>query len=151
MAATRFFSVGTNSSYKPSVIRYIPVTDQEISGTILKIDGSRMQKGIIYEQSHDLVASWNSIRLLLTMTAVYSWHTKQLNYTAVLPSTPIEWDFYIQIPKGVSLKSKSSEAYVLRLHKYTYDQINARRVWNDYLVKTLLKIGFKQSQVDKCV
>ena len=127
------------------------------SGTIkkykarLNIDGSRMQKGIHYDQSYAPVALWNSIRLLLIMTAVYGWHTKQLDYIAVFPQAPVERELYMKILKGVSLKGKSSEAYVLKLHKNKYGQKNAGRVWNDYLVKKLIKIELKQSQLDKRV
>ena len=85
------------------------------------------------------------------MTAVHEWYTKQLNYVAAFPQAPVERELYMKIPKGVSLKGKSSEAYVLKLHKNTYGQKNAGRVWNDYLVKKLISIGFTQSQVDKCV
>ena len=86
------------------------------SGTIkkykarLNIDGSRMQKGIHYDQSYAPVASWNSIRLLLIMTAVHGWHTKQLDYVAAFPQAPCEWKLYMTIPKGVTLKGKNSEA-----------------------------------------
>ena len=79
----------------------------------LNIDGSRMQKGIHYDHSYAPVASWNSIRLLLTMTAVHGWHTKQLDYVAAFPQAPVERELYTKIPKGVSLKGKSSEAYML--------------------------------------
>ena len=127
------------------------------SGTIknykarLNIDGSRMRKGIHYDQSYAPVASWNSIRLLLIMTAVHRWHTKQLDYVAAFPQAPCERELYMKIPKGVTLKGKGSEAYVLKLHKNTYGQKNAGRVWNDYLVAKLKKIGFKQSSIDRCV
>jgi hypothetical protein len=46
----------------------------------LNVDGSKMQQGIHYEQSYAPVASWKSIRLLLTMVAQHGWHSKQLDY-----------------------------------------------------------------------
>ena len=42
----------------------------------LNIDGSRMRQGVHYDHSYAPVASWNSIRMLLIMTAVHGWHTK---------------------------------------------------------------------------
>ena len=57
----------------------------------------------------------------------------------------------MKIPKGVKLAGKESEDYVLKLHKNTYGQKNAGRVWNEYLVKKLKQIGFKQSKIDECV
>ena len=56
----------------------------------LNIDGSRMTKGIHYDESYAPVASWNAIRFLLIMTAVHGWHTKQLNYVAAFPQAPVE-------------------------------------------------------------
>ena len=85
------------------------------------------------------------------MTAVHGWHTKQLDYVAAFPQAPVERELYMKIPKGVNLRNKSSDDYVLKLHKNTYGQKNAGRVWNKYLVNKLTKIGFKQSKVDECV
>jgi hypothetical protein len=45
----------------------------------LNIEGSRMKKWIHYEETYAPVVLWNSLRLLLTLTAVYGWHTKQLD------------------------------------------------------------------------
>jgi Reverse transcriptase (RNA-dependent DNA polymerase). len=42
--------------------------------------------------------------------------------------------------------------YVLKLKRNVYGQKQAGRVWNKYLVDKLVKeVGFKQSEVDKCV
>ena len=117
----------------------------------LNIDGSRMKQGIHYDQSYAPVASWNSIRLLLILTAVHGWYTKQLDYVAAFPQAPVERELYMKIPKGLKLAGKDSENYVLKLHKNTYGQKNAGRVWNEYLVKKLKQIGFKQSKIDECV
>ena len=118
----------------------------------LNIDGSRMQKGVHYDQSYAPVASWNSIRMLLTMTAVHGWHTKQLDYVAAFPQAPIERELYMKVPRGVEVEGGNSEDHVLKLHKNTYGQKNAGRVWNQYLVKKLItEVGFRQSKVDECV
>ena len=41
----------------------------------LNIDGSRMQKGKHYDNTHAPVASWNSIRMLLAMVVRHNWIT----------------------------------------------------------------------------
>ena len=117
----------------------------------LNIDGSRMQKGIHYDQTYAPVASWNTIRTLLTLTAVNGWHTKQLDYVAAFPQAPVERELYMKIPKGVTIGHGNNDDYVLKLHKNMYGQKNAGRVWNTYLVNKLTKIGFVQSKVDKCL
>jgi len=47
----------------------------------LNIDGSKMKPGKHYDpnQTYAPVASWNSIRLLLTMTVVHGWTTRQID------------------------------------------------------------------------
>ena len=57
----------------------------------------------------------------------------------------------MKIPKGVDLQGKLSCDHVLKLHRNTYGQKNAGRVWNQYLVKKLKKVVFKQSKIDECV
>ena len=119
----------------------------------LNIDGSRMKKGVHYEQSYAPVASWNSIRLLLSMTTVHNWHTKQLDYVLAFPQAPIETDLYMEIPRGLDLEGvKNPKDYVLKLHKNVYGTKNAGRTWNKYLVNKLVnELGFVQSKVDECV
>ena len=61
----------------------------------LNIDGSRMNKGVHCYNDYYLVAPWNSNRLMLTMTAVHGWYTKELDYMEALPpSTNREVDLY---------------------------------------------------------
>ena len=118
----------------------------------LNIDGSRMQKGIHYSETYAPVASWNSIRLLLTMTAVHKWHTKQLDFVLAFPQAPVEREIYMKVPKGFELDEGDSNDYVLKLHKNVYGQKQAGRVWNKYLVNKLTKeLKFVQSQTDECV
>jgi len=42
----------------------------------LNINGSRMKEGVHYNETYAPVASRNSIRTLLTLSAVHGWHTK---------------------------------------------------------------------------
>ena len=48
----------------------------------LNIDGSRMRCNVHYDPNrvYAPVASWNTIRLLLVMSVVHGWHTRQLDY-----------------------------------------------------------------------
>jgi hypothetical protein len=119
----------------------------------LNIDGSRMQQGIHYDQTHAPVASWKFIRLLLIMVAKNGWYSKQLDYVLAFPQAPVEKEIYMMIPKGFALNiPNANEEHVLKLHKNVYGQKQAGRVWNKYLVDKLVnELKFKQSKVDKCV
>ena len=46
----------------------------------LNVDGSCMVKGRDYDQTYAQVASWNAIRLVLSMVLVHNWKTIQLDY-----------------------------------------------------------------------
>ena len=86
------------------------------------------------------VTSWNSVRMLLTMTApLHGWHTKQT--------------LFMRIPAGIELEDGSDpKEYVLKIHRIIYGQKQAGRVWNQYLVQKLVgELGFRQSKVDECV
>ncbi len=118
----------------------------------LNIDGSRMQKGKHYDETYAPVVSWNSLRLLLTLTAVHGWHTRQLDYVLAFPQAPVEREIYMSIPRGFSIDEGKTDDFVLNVHKNIYGQKQAGRVWNQYLTKKLIdELGFTQSKIDECV
>jgi hypothetical protein len=63
----------------------------------------------------------------------------------------IEMDMYMELPDGFLLKEGNRKDHVLKLLANLYGQKQAGRVWNSYLVNKLLKIDFKQSQIEDCV
>jgi hypothetical protein len=101
----------------------------------LNIDGSRMRQGVHYNETYSPVASWNSVRMLLTLTAVHGWHTKQIDYVQAFAQAPVEKTLYMKIPAGVELEDgANTKDYVLQIHRNIYGQKQAGRVWNRYLV-----------------
>ena len=119
----------------------------------LNIDGSKMKKGIHYNQTYAPVASWTSIRILLTLAAAMGWHTKQIDYVLAFPQAPVEKEIYMSIPKGFEVDERNNKAeYVLKLHRNVYGQKQAGRVWNKYLEEKLIReVGFIKSKYDECV
>jgi hypothetical protein len=119
----------------------------------LNIDGSRMRHGEHYNETYSPVASWNSVRMLLTMTAVHGWHTKQIDFVQAFAQAPVEKTLYMRIPAGVTIEGNGNpKDYVLKIHRNIYGQKQAGRVWNKYLSRKLTEVlGFKQSKVDECV
>jgi Reverse transcriptase (RNA-dependent DNA polymerase) len=119
----------------------------------LNIDGSKMIKGIHFQESYSLVATWNSIRAMLILATQHQWHTVQIDYVLAFPQAPIERTLYMEIPKGFELEDGHDQGkYVLKLHRNVYGSKNAGRTWNQYLSQKLVeKVGFVQSKVDECV
>lgn len=63
----------------------------------LNIDGSRMEHGKHYDQTYSPVASSNSIRTLLIMSALHTWHTTHLAHNT--PGTQHKSTKYLPVPK----------------------------------------------------
>ena len=94
----------------------------------LNIDGSKMIKGIHYNETYAQVASWNSIRTMLALTAAYGWHTQQIDYVLAFPQAPVEKEIYMKVPKGFVITGKNPNDYVLKLNQNVYGQKQAGRV-----------------------
>jgi hypothetical protein len=54
----------------------------------LNIDGSKQVKGLNYWEP----ASWPTIRLILIMSIIKGWHTKQIDYVLAYTQADVETD-----------------------------------------------------------
>merc|ERR1712155_382669 len=82
----------------------------------LNVDGSRMQRGVDYQESYAPVTSWDTVRLMLTLTLVHKWHSCQIDYVSAFPQAPIEKETFTRIPPGIQVDGNPSD-YCLQLHK----------------------------------
>jgi hypothetical protein len=118
----------------------------------LNIDGSKQIKGVTYWDTYAPVASWPIIRLVLTLAIVNNWHARQIDYVQAYPQADAGTDnLYMEVPKAFELKGCTPREYVLHIKKNIYGGKNAGRIWNQHLVKHLIRAGFEQSKVDECV
>ena len=118
----------------------------------LNLDGSKQVKGLHYDSSYAPVVTWPSIRLMLIMVLINKWHTRQIDYVMAYPQAPVERDMYMAIPNGYTVRDGDpGEEYAFQVKKNIYGQVQAGRVWNQYVTKKLKKIGFQQSEWDPCV
>jgi hypothetical protein len=67
------------------------------------------------------------------------------------PQAPIKMDMYMELPQGIQTAHGSSKDHVLKLEKNIYDQKQAGRVWDSFLVDKLMSIGFTPSLLDDCI
>ena len=81
----------------------------------LNVDGSKMIKGLNYNESYSPVASWNSVRAMLTMVAVNNWHTKQIDFVQAFPQAPAGKTLYLSVPRGFHIEGGDRKDYVLKL------------------------------------
>ena len=45
----------------------------------LNLDGSKMRKGIHYDETYSPVAAWSTIRLVLALVSIFNWHTIKID------------------------------------------------------------------------
>ena len=117
----------------------------------LNIHGGQQEKGVNYNDTYSPVVGWFSIRILLILSLLNGWHTRQIDFILAFPQATIEFDLYMKLPAGTILAEGNTETHVLLLHKNLYGQKQAGRVWNAHLDKGLRKIGFIPSSIDECV
>ena len=119
----------------------------------LAFDGSRMREGEDYDKTYAPVASWMSIRLLLTFVVAFEWHTQQVDYVAAYTQAPIDRDMYMEFPRGFTVPGGADrKTVVLKLHRNLYGQKQAGRVWYQYLRKRLInQARFVPSKHDECL
>jgi Reverse transcriptase (RNA-dependent DNA polymerase) len=117
----------------------------------LNIGGHKQREGLDYDQTFAPVATWPSIRMLLTFVLTQKWHTRLIDYVQAYPQAQVERPMYMEIPQGFDAGAKESGDYVLEVLMNIYGSKQAGRVWNQHLVGKLVGIGFVQSQHDPCV
>jgi hypothetical protein len=116
----------------------------------LNIDGGKQIHGLDYWETYAPVTSWSTIRIVLIMSIINKWVVKQLDFVQAYPQAPIQTELFMDIPKGYMVNG-SDKNHVLKIIKNIYGQKQAGRVWNEFLLQGLLKLGFKQSMYDMCL
>ena len=117
----------------------------------LNINGSRQKPGLHCDKTHAPVASWNSMRTSLIISAVNNWHTKQLDFVLAFTQAPVDREIFMKMPKGFDIEDGNDKDCVLKLHKNVCGQKQAGRAWNKCLTDILVnKLKFEQSTSDEC-
>ena len=117
----------------------------------LNIHGGQHELGKDYFETHSLVVTPATVRLIMLLFLIKRWQSRQVDFVMAYPQTPIEFDMFMHLPHGITTKHGNSGTHVLILKKNLYGQKQAGKIWNEFLEKGLKKIGFKQSRVDECL
>ena len=88
---------------------------------------------------------------LLTLSAINKCHSRQVDFILAYLQAPIEYDMFMELPKGFKTKEVDGRNHYLQLLKNLYGQKQAGHIWNHHLNNALKSIGFKQPAVDQCV
>ena len=117
----------------------------------LNMHGGQQYYVVNYLDTYSPVVNWLSISTLLTMAAINKCHSSQVDFIQACLQAPIDYELYMELPKGFKTKEGDRSTHVLKLLNNLYGQNQAGQVWNHHLNDALRQVIFKQSSVDECV
>ena len=95
-----------------------------------------------YKETYSPVVGWWIIRLFFIIAIKQNLNARQVDFVLVYPQAPIEYDMYMELPKGV--ETRFGQEKVLRLKKNLYGQKQAGRQFHIFARENLEKIGWRQ-------
>jgi len=124
--------------------------------------GGQTQQGIHYEESYSPVVSWTTVRLLLTLSQIHGWHTRQIDFVLAFPQAQTNTDLYMEVPQHFEVKNGEllrnanapkprDQPHILKLLKNLYGLKDAGFTWFEHLKKGLRARGFRQSICEPCL
>jgi hypothetical protein len=128
----------------------------------LCVHGGQTVRGVHYEASYSPVVSWTTICLLLTLTLVLGWYTRQINFVLAFPQAHTRTDLFMEVPshfevingelsRNTSAPNPRHQPNVLKLLKNLYGLKDAGLTWFEHLKGGLESRGFCQSLVEPCM
>ena len=118
----------------------------------MNLDGSKQIEGVDFNVTYSPTASWPAVRLLLALTLVNNWYTRQIDFVQAFPQAPLTSPQYMKLPKGIHVEGVDDPRdYVLEVLRNMYGGKDAGRNWYLYLKGKLESIGFQRSAFDECV
>ena len=113
------------------------------------VRGDQQQHGYDFFDTYAPVVSWNTVRLLLILTAALGLSTKQVDYTLAFVQAkldPKEPPVYIEMPRLFE-----KPGHILRLKRSLYGLRQSPLNFFLHLKKGLEERGFVQSKFDPCL
>jgi hypothetical protein len=111
----------------------------------LNIHGGKQTFVMNYFDTYAPVVTWFAIRIVMVLVLLYGYALHHIDFVQAYHKAPIEQDMYMELSLGFESAHGNSKDHVLQLLSNLYDQKQAGRVWNNYMVTKLLDIGFEQS------
>ena len=97
----------------------------------LNIHGGQQELGEDYFETYSPVVTSASVRLIIIISLLKGWKSKQVDFIMSYPQAPIEFDMYMELQREIRTKFGDRKTHVLKLKKNLYGQKQAGRVWNE--------------------
>ncbi len=124
--------------------------------------GGQTVKGIHYENTFAPVVTWTTIRLMLILSLIYDWDTRQIDFVLAYPQAKASHDIFMLVPERFEVRDNNlvlnqaarspwKQEHRLKLLQNLYGLKDAGATWYEHLKKGLFARKFTQSQVDPCL
>jgi len=94
---------------------------------------------------------WMSVLIMLCLAAMMGWHFTGIDYSMAYLNAKLAVPVYMWPPKTMRRKDENGNLLIYHVTGCLYGHPESGARWNDLLVKTFKKHGFKQHQTDPCV
>ena len=157
-----------NYDYKPIAAIWSFKRKRNPFGDIVKYKarlcchGGQTIRGVHYDETFSPVVAWSTVRMLLTLSEVYGWHARQIDFVLAFPQAEVRTDVYMQVPEKFRVSEgkltldetaphPSRQDNVVKLIKNVYGLKDASKTWVDHISSGLIDFGFTRSEVDPCL
>ncbi|KAK9100306.1 hypothetical protein Scep_023736 [Stephania cephalantha] len=143
------------SGIKPIGYKWIFKKKLKADGTIEKYKarlvakGYRQKEGLDYFDTYSPVSRITSIRMLISIAALYDMEIHQMDVKTSFLNGELEEEIYMDQPEGFVVKGQENK--VCRLVKSLYGLKQAPKQWHEKFDHTMMANGFKINECDKCV
>jgi len=109
--------------------------------------GYAQQEGIDYSETFAPVAKLSSIRVILTIGAIYDLVIHQMDVKSAFLNGDLEEEIFMTVPEGINVPGD----VICRLLRSLYGLKQAPRMWNKRLDEFLIKEGFSRLEADHSI
>ncbi|RDX67605.1 hypothetical protein CR513_53499, partial [Mucuna pruriens] len=137
---------------RPVGCRWIYTMKCKSDGTLerykvrLVAKGYTQTYGIDYEETFVPIAKMNTVRVIISLAAHFTWNLQQFDVKNAFLHGDLEKEVYMEIPLG--FYSHNEKNKVCKLKKALYGLKQSPRAWFGRFSQVMISLGYRQSQGD---